>query len=101
MREPQAEISIARSIEAIDATWPQTKAPAVAPTMPLARNTAVPRARTQSGSDICAVMLSVLKVATQAPPPKNRAGAAIQALVACDSVTVAIACITAKVTSNW
>ena len=80
---------------------PQANPPAVAPTMPLAMNTAVPRARTQSGSAICAVTLSTLKVAVQARPPANSAGAAIHGWVACDSTAVPTACMMAKSASSW
>src|SRR5215813_14053022 len=100
MSDTTAEISIERVREAEAAIWPQAKPPSVAPIIPLARNTAVPLARTQSGSAPCAVTLSVLKAAVQAAPPAKAAGTASHCEVASDIAKVPPACSTVHSVRN-
>src|SRR5690606_16578171 len=88
---PAAAISSAAEIESHEATDPQTRLPAAIERKNTVRNTDSPRARTQSGSAVCAETLRLESTAIQDTPATSDAAAAMTGSPATASVVMAAA----------
>ena len=83
------------------AIWPHSSEPPAAPPISATWYTAMPRARTQFGSAICAASVSELAVEIQAMPSTAIAGSAIHKLGANTATTDIAACTSVPYRTNW